>query len=88
MCNESGLVPIFGQFSGSEITMTPSKRPDENDPVVAAMRTTAENNGYHLRLWVDSNPAATAGYDAKRANIHIEHHLDGKFRVGSYFHVG
>lgn len=91
MCNISGLVPIFGQFSGMEVSTTGegfSTKANPDDPVYTKMCATAEDNGYTLRLIWGTSGGVTTDYKTNRANISMERAFDQKWRVGTSFYVG
>lgn len=97
------LSALFNKFAGREVplTVTPQSRQiggqtynydiidlaDKNDPTIAEIQKTAEDNGLRLRLWL---PGAMGTMDVQpnRLNVHVDKEADGKYRVQKNFGLG
>ncbi len=60
---------------------------NDNDPVIAELRTEVEKNGLTLRLWWPGT-LGTADMRYDRLNAHVEKEADGKWRIAPKFTIG
>jgi hypothetical protein len=93
---------LFNQYAGKEVQVTESHRsmnigghtynfdevsPVDNEPTLAAMKKTAEDNGLSLRVFFPGW-GGTCDYDTSRVNANVDKGVDGKWRVQSGFSLG
>lgn len=93
---------LFNKYAGKEVQVIEHHRsmmiggqkfdfdevnPVKDEPTLAAMKKTAEENGLRLRVWFPGW-AGTCDYDTKRVNVDVDKAPDGKWRVGSKFSFG
>jgi hypothetical protein len=64
------LTTIFGKYAGLEVTHS-SGRVADNDPVIADMEKTAEDNGLRLRVFTPEYMVGTADFCLNRVNVRL-----------------
>lgn len=99
---DDSLTTLFTGYAGQEIPLVevPDPHPfggfserrfelaDENNPVLTAMRETAQRNGLILRIYFGDTPRIAPDYCRDRINAKIAYDGEGKYRVQPDFHMG